>query len=95
MNCDVFSFGLILYCLVARKTNAPKRNAKNDYKFEEDKPNNIPGDIWDLIENCCDQVPNKRPKFSDIVVTLKNISEQLEGKKKGKGEEKGSKKKRW
>jgi len=92
MNCDVFSFGLILYCLVARKTSAPKRDAKNDYKFSEEKSKNIPGDVWDLVENCVDQAPSKRPKFSEIVVALTNISEQFEGKKKGsKNGEKGSK----
>eukprot|EP01088_Endostelium_zonatum_P001299 TRINITY_DN1160_c0_g3_i1.p1 TRINITY_DN1160_c0_g3~~TRINITY_DN1160_c0_g3_i1.p1 ORF type:complete len:344 (+),score=128.04 TRINITY_DN1160_c0_g3_i1:25-1056(+) len=94
-DCDIFSFGLLLYCLVAKKSSPLERSAESNFKFTFNKDDNkdIPDDIWDIVVGCCDQTPSRRPKFSEIEKTLKTYQVSVGEKEKEKEKEKEEKEK--
>jgi len=94
---DVFSFGLLLWCLVAKQKKPPNRKKKQEYKFEKKAFTNEivteNSSVWELIVSCCNVSDNKRPNFEFIEKELKDILDTLnKGKEKRRKGKKGSRK---
>ena len=74
-NCDIFSYGCVLYELFERQL--PYHKVKNDImvptkvleglrpEFSGDR--NVPGYLRDLMQACWEEDPEKRPPFEDCL----------------------------
>jgi len=66
-SVDVFSFGVLMYELLAR-TQPPKRRPLLNFAFPEVScPAEVPAELWQLMIKCTSLVPAERPTFQDIL----------------------------
>ncbi|GAM20023.1 hypothetical protein SAMD00019534_031980 [Acytostelium subglobosum LB1] len=80
-SCDVFSYGVVLAELITGMkpgTNIWVRTPDScfDINPDEMKQNALPGcpqKLIDLCLDCCKYEPSQRPKFDDVLSTIKNI----------------------
>jgi len=79
-KCDVYSFGLILWCLLTRKEPYEEyedlETFRNDICYKHVRPR-IPNDclqsLRNLIERCWHHEPQERPTFQQIITELDYI----------------------
>lgn len=78
---DQFSFGLVCTELV---TNQPpmNRSAASGFAFDVNSfkaavPPDCPPDFAQLVIDCTDYSPSRRPPFRDVVARLKTLLQQL------------------
>jgi serine/threonine protein kinase len=78
--CDVYAYGITLWELATRLLpyeNQSVSSIRDGVKEGQrpDIPSNVPTSFADLIRECWDQKPEKRPTFGVVVEKLKVISE--------------------
>ena len=72
---DVYAFGMLLWRVCEGKGNQPQLNAL-DNKTPE-RLDMFPQSCWELMEKCCNQVPEERPSFDSILKDLETILEDV------------------
>ncbi|CAD8188787.1 unnamed protein product [Paramecium pentaurelia] len=81
---DIYSFGMILYQLFTETIpfyNMPQKDIVQLVKEQQSRPKipeSLNTNIATLIRCCWQQDPLKRPNINQILITLKQISENLE-----------------
>lgn len=89
---DVFSFGLILQEMIEGHPPFPKRKdleVAKAYAANERPPFEAPVKHYayglrQLIENCWDEQPSKRPSFKEIIVKLDDLNKHIVQKRRWK-----------
>eukprot|EP01132_Coremiostelium_polycephalum_P002633 gene2633-3271_t len=82
-RCDIFSFGVLLFELIARMKPTP--NMRNgDFSLNRDVvlaqiPDDCPPALLKLTFDCCELDPSNRPSFKEIGKTLKAMKTTLFG----------------
>ncbi|KAG9160640.1 hypothetical protein Leryth_027523 [Lithospermum erythrorhizon] len=74
-KCDVFSFGICLweiFCCWPYHSEAMD-NPNLYKKVRPDLPKNCPSALADLMKQCWDADPNKRPEMRSVVETLREF----------------------
>eukprot|EP01087_Luapelamoeba_hula_P017638 TRINITY_DN557_c0_g1_i1.p1 TRINITY_DN557_c0_g1~~TRINITY_DN557_c0_g1_i1.p1 ORF type:complete len:462 (+),score=118.97 TRINITY_DN557_c0_g1_i1:144-1529(+) len=78
-SADVFSYGMVLYEIITR-TKPPKRRVQTRFEFDASKvaknviPADTPQELWNLMLDCANTDPNRRPSFPDVLGRLKDMN---------------------
>ncbi|XP_071799692.1 dual specificity testis-specific protein kinase 1-like [Asterias amurensis] len=80
---DLFSFGIILCEIIARVTANPDELPRlGDFGLDKEAFRMMTGECPEQLLlvafSCCDMVPSKRPAFTDVVLSIRNIESDFE-----------------
>eukprot|EP00005_Dracoamoeba_jomungandri_P003839 CAMPEP_0174258496 /NCGR_PEP_ID=MMETSP0439-20130205/7478_1 /TAXON_ID=0 /ORGANISM="Stereomyxa ramosa, Strain Chinc5" /LENGTH=485 /DNA_ID=CAMNT_0015342025 /DNA_START=174 /DNA_END=1631 /DNA_ORIENTATION=+ len=81
-KCDVFSFGVVLLEMMARK-HPPLRKPDNGFGFCAEEINDMvpldcPEALAEFTYDCIEYFAEERPSFDEILISLKSIHTELE-----------------